>query len=295
MPAPQTQLQVLEPEAKAFYCTTLSVFKKANLDVLIGGAYAFARYTGIERHTKDLDVFVRERDFERTLAALAAAGYQTEVPFPHWLGKAHSGEYFVDVIYSSGNGIARMDDDWFEHAISDKVFDLPVRLCPAEEMMWSKAFIQERERYDGADVAHLLRARAEQIDWQRLLRRFGSNWRVLLSHLVLWLHLPERWSPPARLGHAGADATPRGLVQRSHFWAADLPRDCPVAPAIPGRRQRLGLPRRARPARQPDDRGPDPDLDGGHRARRLARHVDWLRSGRAHARGSRRRTGRARR
>ena len=26
---------------------------------LVGGAYAFARYTGIERHTKDFDVFVR--------------------------------------------------------------------------------------------------------------------------------------------------------------------------------------------------------------------------------------------
>src|SRR5258708_9118711 len=121
MPAPQTQLQVLEPEAKAFYCTTLRVFKKANLDVLVGGAYAFARYTGIERHTKDLDVFVRERDFERTLAALAAAGYQTEVPFPHWLGKAHCGENFVDVIYSSGNGIPPTADHRSQHSISANV------------------------------------------------------------------------------------------------------------------------------------------------------------------------------
>ncbi len=182
MPAPQ----ILEPDAKAFYCTTLGVFEQANLDVLVGGAYAFARYTGIERHTKDFDVFVRAADFERTLAALTAAGYQTEIPFPHWLGKAHFGEYFVDVIYSSGNGLARVDDEWFEHATSDQVFDLPVRLCPVEEMVWSKAFVQERERFDGADIAHLLRARAEQIDWRRLLRRFGSNWRVLLSHLVLF-------------------------------------------------------------------------------------------------------------
>ena len=74
MPAPLTQQQILEPEGRAFYCTTLSVFEKAKLDVLVGGAYAFARYTGIERHTKDFDVFVRECDFERTLAALGAAG-----------------------------------------------------------------------------------------------------------------------------------------------------------------------------------------------------------------------------
>lgn len=186
MSATQQQQQILEPAGREFYCHTLSVFEQAHLDVLVGGAYAFARYTGIERHTKDLDVFVRECDFERTLDALKAAGYGTEVPFPHWLGKAHHGEYFVDVIYGAGNGIARVDDEWFQHARADHVFDQPVRLCPAEEMVWSKAFIQERERFDGADVAHLLLARADQIDWQRLLRRFGPNWRVLMSHLVLF-------------------------------------------------------------------------------------------------------------
>ena len=44
----------------------------------------------------------------------------------------------------------------------------------------------ERERYDGADIAHLLRACAERLDWSRLLERFDSHWRVLLSHLVLF-------------------------------------------------------------------------------------------------------------
>src|SRR5260370_5281374 len=44
----------------------------------------------------------------------------------------------------------------------------------------------ERERYDGADIAHLLHARAEALDWGRLARRFGRHWRVLLSHLILF-------------------------------------------------------------------------------------------------------------
>lgn len=177
---------VLAPEAKDFYCRTLAVFERAGVDVLVGGAYAFARYTGIERHTKDFDVFVHHRDFDRTLQALADAGYATEVPFPHWLGKAYCGDYFVDVIHGSGNSVALVDDEWFAHATPDAVFDVPVKLCPIEEMLWSKAFIQERERFDGADVAHLLLARAEAIDWQRLLHRFGGNWRVLLAHLVLF-------------------------------------------------------------------------------------------------------------
>jgi hypothetical protein len=190
---------ILVPEAREFYCHTLSVFEQANLDVLVGGAYAFARYTGIERHTKDFDVFVRERDFEPTLSALRGAGYVTEVPFPHWLGKAHHGEYFVDVIYGSGNGVARVDDDWFTYAPAGHVFDVAVRLCPPEEIIWSKAFIQERERFDGADIAHLLRACAARIDWQRLLDRFGPNWRVLFGHLVLcgYIYPSDRACIPA--------------------------------------------------------------------------------------------------
>ena len=178
--------RTLDPEERDFYCQTLAAFANDRLDLLVGGAYAFGRYTGIERHTKDLDVFVRESDFYQTLRELEKAGYATEVPFPHWLGKAHCGEYFVDVIHSSGNGVAHVDDEWFRFAARDEIFGLPVLLCPAEEMIWSKSFVQERERFDGADVAHLLLARAPKMDWQRVLRRFGLNWRVLLAHLVLF-------------------------------------------------------------------------------------------------------------
>jgi hypothetical protein len=44
----------------------------------------------------------------------------------------------------------------------------------------------ERERYDGADVAHLIQACGRDLDWGRLVARFGRRWRVLLSHLVLF-------------------------------------------------------------------------------------------------------------
>src|SRR5688500_19221910 len=53
-------------------------------------------------------------------------------------------------------------------------------------MIWSKALIMERERYDGADVAHLFRHCSGLLNWERLVRRFGPNWRVLLSHLILF-------------------------------------------------------------------------------------------------------------
>ncbi|HEY3186816.1 MAG TPA: hypothetical protein VGJ70_05050, partial [Solirubrobacteraceae bacterium] len=97
------------------------------------------------------------------------------------------------------NGVAAVDDEWFEHAVDAVVLGVPVKLCPVEETIWSKAFIMERERFDGADVAHLLRACAPNLDWPRLLRRFGPHWRVLLTHLVMFgfIYPGERWRIPA--------------------------------------------------------------------------------------------------
>jgi hypothetical protein len=154
---------------------------------LVGGAVVLDAYCGIRRTTKDLDLFVLEQDLGRALAALARAGLRTEVPFPHWLGKAYDGDQpLVDVIFSSGNGEAPVDDEWFVHARRATVRGLPVWLCPPEETLWMKAYVMERERYDGADVAHLLLACAEELDWERLLRRFGESWYVLFAHLVLF-------------------------------------------------------------------------------------------------------------
>jgi len=169
-----------------FYVRAMRRLDDARVDVLVGGAYAFERYTGIARHTKDFDIFVHPRDVQRVLDTLEAAGCDTELPFPHWLGKARCGDDFVDVIFSSGNGVAVVDDDWFKHSVPEEIFGRPVRLIPVEEMIWSKAFIMERERFDGADVAHILRASAERIDWTRLVARFGDAWRVLMAHLVLF-------------------------------------------------------------------------------------------------------------
>ncbi len=141
---------------------------------------------GVARNTKDFDIFVKREDVERTLAALTDDTCTTELTFPHWLAKAVCGHDFVDIIFSSGNAIADVDDEWFERAPEDDVLGMRALLSPPEEMIWSKAFIMERERFDGADVMHLFLRCGESLDWARLLRRFDENWRVLLMHVVMF-------------------------------------------------------------------------------------------------------------
>lgn len=184
---------------RRFYRDVLTLLDRANVPVLVGGAFAFSHFTKIQRPTRDFDLFLRREHIEPALDALASAGFRTELTFPHWLGKARSDEFLVDLIFGSGNGVAQVDDGWFYHAVKAEAVGIPVWLCPAEELLWSKAFVMERERYDGADVIHILHAMGPTLDWPRIVDRFGVHWRILLMNLVLFGFVyPGEQSPAPR-------------------------------------------------------------------------------------------------
>jgi hypothetical protein len=220
---PPASAEALDAATRRVYIDALEALHGAGVEFLIGGAHALAPYTGIFRDTKDLDVFLRKEDCETALAALEKAGFTGELTFPHWLAKAYVGDRYIDLIFGAGNGIALVDDLWFAHATPGSVFGVPVWLCPPEEMIWSKAFIMERERYDGADVAHLIQACGRELDWRRLLARFGRWWRVLLSHLILFgfIYPGERACIP--------DAVMQNLLrrlERERGWPGETVRAC---------------------------------------------------------------------
>jgi hypothetical protein len=176
----------------AFYRDVLNLMNDSQIPYLVGGGYALDHYTGIARDSKDLDLVLEPAHAEAILKLFSAHGYRTELSFPHWLGKIFGGNDVVDIIFSSGNGLCRVDNDWFEHAVPGEILGVMVKLCPAEELIWTKGFIMERERYDGADIAHLVRARGAQLDWPRLLRRFDSHWQVSSRPLDFFrFHLPS--------------------------------------------------------------------------------------------------------
>jgi hypothetical protein len=186
MPNDRRSAATLEEPVRAFYLHVLRTLHEANAPFLVGGTHALRHYTGIDRNSKDFDIFVRREDYDSVMTLLKDSGCDTDLTYPHWLGKASCASALVDVIFSSGNGVSLVDDDWFRYAPDGLVLDTPVKLCPPEETIWSKAFVTERERYDGADIMHILLACTETLDWDRLLRRFGGHWRVLFSYLCLF-------------------------------------------------------------------------------------------------------------
>jgi hypothetical protein len=180
------KLPAKDAQAYFFYRQVIGVLNRNFAPFLIGGGFAFEFYTQIGRSMKDLDIFVSRKHLDTIFGVLNKAGFRTELTFSHWLGKVFYEDLFIDIIFSSGNGLCEVDDLWFKYSAPGQVFGFPVKFCPPEEMIWSKAFVMERERYDGGDIAHLLLKCGERLDWNRLVARFGPHWRVLLNHLILF-------------------------------------------------------------------------------------------------------------
>jgi hypothetical protein len=187
------------PGRDEFHRKSMAALQDAKVPFLVGGAYVVEVYADVSRRSKDFDLYVRPNDVDAALATLGRVGYETQKTFPHWLAKAGRGRDYIDLIFRAGNGLCEVDDSWFDRAHDYEFLGLHVKLCAPEEMIWMKAYIMERERYDGADIAHILQSSAEKLDWPHLIRRFGPDWQVLLSHLVLfgYIYPGERSKIPA--------------------------------------------------------------------------------------------------
>jgi len=216
------------PQTAEFYRRALRTLVDDGVPFLVGGAFAHACFTGIRRATKDLDLFILRRDYERVASLMQAQGWRTELTSAHWLAKVFAGEDFIDLIFTSGNGLTPVDQRWFRNNAQTEVLGVPVLIANMEDALLSKCFIMERERFDGADIAHVLQACAEKLDWVALLERFGAHWRVLLAHLTLFgfiypgeRHRVPRWVMETLLGRLTAE-TRQPPAEDPHICAGTL-------------------------------------------------------------------------
>lgn len=194
----------IEGEQRACYRAGLTALARAQVAFLVGGGFAMHQYLARWRSTKDLDLFIRASDVEPALAALAGAGFRVERTDPNWLAKGFRGGVLIDLIFSSYNGLFPVDDAWFENGRAARVMDVPVRLVGPEEMLVSKAFVAARDRFDGSDIAWLIRTLGERLDWARIEGLMEQHWEVLLWQLVHYCYVF-----PCDVGQV-----PSGLIER---------------------------------------------------------------------------------
>lgn len=174
----------IENSAEEFYAKALKFLLQTGTPFLVGGTYAFRSYTGITRETKDLDLFCKAGDYPRFLEALKTAGYKTEIVDARWLAKAWQDKHYIDLIFATRTHLQSVDDTWFIHAPEVSIFGEKVKLIPPEELIWSKSFVQHRNKYDGADVNHLILCKGKSLDWKRILSHMEAQWEVLFAHIL---------------------------------------------------------------------------------------------------------------
>jgi len=188
-------------EERGIYRRALEALNSASIPYVVAGAYAIYEHTGIYRKTKDLDLFFEPSSVVPAARVLREAGFVTRLEDLHWLAKARTGDHFVDLIYGMGNGVARIDDGWVRHSRPSILAATPVRVAPAEELIWHRLFIGERHRHDMSDIVHLILCLGDTLDWERLVIRSGQNWPLLLAQLVMfnYVYPGHRTNVPKRV------------------------------------------------------------------------------------------------
>lgn len=153
---------------------------------VVSGAFALQKHTGIWRDTKDLDLFIPGEHAGAALQALADDGFETAVPDPVWLAKAHRLDYYVDLITGMSNAVIIVDQSWVDRGTPYDVVGVSSRVLAAEELLASKLFVTRRERFDGADTAHIIHGTKGKLEWPRIFELVGGHWEVLLWTLILF-------------------------------------------------------------------------------------------------------------
>lgn len=186
LPVSSSKPPEFAPEQEQLFREVLELLNDSGVPYVVSGAFALREHTGICRDTKDLDVFLPPTHVEAAMRFLGKEGFECQVADPVWLAKAHRGDFFVDLITGMSTGVISVDQSWIDRATPSKIFNIPVKVLAPEELIASKLFVTRRERFDGADIAHVIYGTRGQMDWERVLELAGENWQVLLWHLVLF-------------------------------------------------------------------------------------------------------------
>jgi predicted nucleotidyltransferase len=182
----------LPAEAESLYREVLLAMNEHTIPYAVAGAFALQKYTGIWRLTKDLDLFIKAEDVPRALEYLGEHGFRCETLDPVWLAKAHRGDYFVDLISGMSNAVIVVDDSWMQRTQPAVIAGVETRIISAEDLIGSKLFVIRRERFDGADIAHVIYRTRGRLDWERILELVGEHWEILLWSLILFRYVYPR-------------------------------------------------------------------------------------------------------
>jgi hypothetical protein len=226
------------------YKAAIDVARSVEVPFLLAGAFGLAAYTHRWRNTKDLDLVVIPDDRQRLIDALLDAGFQDYYPTlaydRGWIFRFIREGCLVDVIWAMPNRRAVVEADWFEHGRPVNIRGEELQAVGAEELVWQKIYVLQRDRCDWPDLFNLIYAAGPELHWKRLLERMDCD-RPLLAGLLQvfsWIcpgttrELPGWLKKELRLAEPDeADPASRrclALLDTRPWFAAHQPPDRPL-------------------------------------------------------------------
>ena len=132
-----------------------------------GGLSAWAR--GGPPSENDVDILIREEDWEDAHRALEALGLRTEVPPEGWLVKAFEDDILIDLIYRPSGLV--IDDEFLARCDELSVQAVWMRVMPVDDLLVSKLLSLTEHHLDFGRALEISRALREQVDWSDVRRR----------------------------------------------------------------------------------------------------------------------------
>lgn len=200
------------------YAQGIEAVQRAGVPFAIGGGVAYGVYANRTRNTKDLDLFLRPADRERAIAAIRDAqfdDYFDQNSYErHWIFRGFRDGLILDLIWQMANRRAEVDDAWVTRGPMLTLHGMQVRVLPAEEMIWGKLYVLQRERCDWTDIVNIFSGVGASLDWDHLVARVGDDLPLLSSVLQVygWLVPQEARAIPARVWERLGLARPSGDV-----------------------------------------------------------------------------------
>lgn len=186
------------PEGEwALYRRVLDGMLEQNIAFALGGGFAFSYHAHRWRDTKDIDLYVLPRDRQRTIEIVERAGFQDlhdQKSYDRgWIYRGTRDGVIADIIWAMANQRAQVDEEWLRRGPTVELRGLRLKMLPAEELIWAKLYIIQRERCDWPDLLNILYVQGPSLDWGHLLDRVDQESRVLGGLLALF-----SWMCPAR-------------------------------------------------------------------------------------------------
>ena len=165
------------------YREAVEVLENASIPYIVGGGIAIMAY-GRTRDTKDIDLYILDKDRNRALQALASAKFEVDyMPDVHWLCKGFKNGITVDFIMENVGGM-HTSEETLMHGFWTRINGVRMHVMSPEDLIVRKIMAMRSERNDWFDCISVLSRTYEKFDWEYFMKVASVDYERALSFLT---------------------------------------------------------------------------------------------------------------